>query len=194
MTMIDLTHVQQRFQALKDLIDAQYLELVALDSAAPPPSVPPQEWVCLPTTVQLFGPVHANGAVSDSATTPKFIGNALSCSMHTLDFDKPMAEIESAYVRVIWVPGSAANFINVVHADNGPQNITTIGQIIGENLNTPRVSGVFITEQIQALQAAGVAKNIGFQIGGNGTSMTLFEVELQINFRIPQVGTQNEPA
>lgn len=179
--MIQLSEAQQRLQAVKDLIDVFIQELGELDTV---PS-PARDFVIVPTTVQLFGPVHANGAVSDSATTPKFIGNALSCSFHQINFDTPLAEIESAFVRVIWVPGSAGNFLNVVSADNGPSNLNTLGVIPGENLNTPRVSGVYITDQLRALHAGGVMKQIGFQIGGNGTGMTVFEVELQINFKIP---------
>lgn len=185
--MIENALVQQAFQEIHTFVDLKLSELIPATPPAPAPSPAPDpgSWY-IPTTVQLFGPVHANGAVTDNATTPKFIGNALSCSCHPMHFELPMAPIHSAYVRVIWAPGNAANYINVTSADDGPSNIQVLGVIQGANVATPVPGGVWITDQLKALQAAGVMKQIGFQLGGNGSAVTVYEVELQINFCIPK--------
>lgn len=180
--MIDNTSVAQAFQDIHTFVDQKLAELIPADPPAPPPAA---SYLILPTTVQLFGPVHTNGSASESQTTPKYIGAARTCSLHPLHFETALAEIDSAYVRVLWTPNTAGNFINIIHADNGPSNETLMGVIQGVNGGTPVVGGLWITDQLKALQAAGVMKHIGFMFGGNGIAATFYEVELQINFRIP---------
>jgi hypothetical protein len=137
--------------------------------------------------IQLFGPVQSNGAnIQTLPTTYAFPGSALTASTKTFDFELNggFPPVIFAVWRLIWTPGvTTANFMRLVHFDDGPVNVTQIVEIGGVSSSTPRNDAVEITTALNALITAGVRKNIGFQVkGNNSTSTTLYESRLEITY------------
>lgn len=143
----------------------------------------------VPFNIQLFGPAHAADAVSDVASSPKWIGSVLSNSTYWLEMSHGLAELAKARFTVFWTPRNTANYVRLVHADNGPSNIVEIARIQSNGLMTPTGQAVDVTAAMNALIAAGVDKHIGFQVGGDGVNQwTMNNVRLEMIFKVPEAG------
>ncbi len=139
------------------------------------------------TNIQLFGPAQTtNETVTDTAGTPKWIGSVLSGSTHFFPFSKGVAPVASARLLVLWAPRNVANYVRLVTADNGPTNIVEIARVQSNGNMGPTAQAIDITQVMNNLITAGIDKQIGFQIGGDGiNAWTLYEVQLEINYRLP---------
>jgi hypothetical protein len=142
----------------------------------------------LPVPYQLFGPAQTpQSVVSDIAGAPKWVGLALSGSTHRFHFAGGIAPVDSARLLVVWASRNTANYLRLVACDDGPSNIIEIARIQGNGAMGPSVQAIDITAALNALIAAGVDKQIGFQIGGDGINQwTLHEVQLEINYEVGQ--------
>lgn len=139
------------------------------------------------TNIQLFGPAQTtNETVTDTAGAPKWIGSVLSGSTHRFQFSKGFLQVESARLLVLWAPRNVANYVRLVSADDGPSNIVEVARIQSNGNMGPTAQAVDVTQVLNNLIAAGVDKQLGFQIGGDGlNAWTLYEVQLEINYRLP---------
>lgn len=140
----------------------------------------------IPTCINLFGPSQTAGSViTDTAGSPKWIGAVLSGSTHFFPFSSGVAPVERARLVVLWAPRNVANYVQLVSADLGPSNLVEIARVQGNGNMGPSVQAVDITNAFNALVAAGVDKQIGFRIGGDGINQwTLYEVQLELNYEV----------
>ncbi len=141
----------------------------------------------VPSNFQLFGPSQTSGAIlSQITSSPVWVGAALTGSTHLFHFSKGMATADRAFLRVLWVPRNTNNYVQLVHFDDGPTNIVEMKRLQGNGSMNPANQGILVTDEFNSLVAAGVDKNIGFRIGGDGIiQWTLLEVQLEIDFSIP---------
>lgn len=141
----------------------------------------------IPTNIQLFGPAQTSGsAITDTAASPKWVGMVLSGSTHRTLFSKGVLPVESARMLVLWAPRNTANYVRFVSCDDGPTNIVELARVQGNGNMGPSAQAVDITTALNGLISAGVDKQIGFQIGGDGVNTwTLYEVQLEINYLMP---------
>lgn len=141
----------------------------------------------IPTNINLFGPAQtAQSVVADVAAAPKWVGLALSGSTHRFPFSAGVAPVGSARLLVLWAPRNTTNYVRLVAFDDGPTNIVEIARVQGNGNMGPSVQGIAITDQLNALRANGVDKQLGFQIGGDGVNQwVLYEVQLEINYDLP---------
>lgn len=136
---------------------------------------------------QLFGPTHSAGSINKiHGTTYVFPGEVLSCSNKIFRFgklarckDMPYA-IEAIWI-LIWQPANTNHKARLIHADQGPSNITEICEI------TPVVTGGAIassfdfTGPFNDLLANGIDKRIGWQVKDDGIAGSVFyESRLEI--------------
>lgn len=113
---------------------------------------------------------HADGAVF---TWP---GIALSASIQTLNpFLFAGSKILFARWVLVWNPkANDIGYCSVkfVACDDGPSNIQQIGYATKNNYTSPMVTGVLITDELNAVWQAKMAANthfhVGHQTGGNG--------------------------
>lgn len=140
----------------------------------------------VPTNIQLFGPAQTtNETVTDTAGAPKWIGSVLSGSTHFFPFSKGVAPVASARLLVLWAPRNVANYVRLVSADSGPTNIVELARLQSNGNMGPSAQAIDVTQVMNNLITAGVDKQVGFQIGGDGiNAWTLYEVQLEINYRI----------
>lgn len=140
----------------------------------------------LPSNIQLFGPAQTSqSAIVDTASAPKWVGQVLSGSTHRLHFSKSLPPVESARMLVLWAPRNTANYVRFVSCDDGPSNIVELARVQGNGNMGPTAQAVDITAALNSLTAAGVDKQIGFQIGGDGVNQwVLYEVQLEINYEV----------
>ncbi len=161
-----------------DLIDGEPSEP---PQPNPPPSPPTQQQV-YPQTINLFGPVQAGAALTQTAGSNwQFVGNALTASTKYFPFaEGKYPDVHWARFVVVWGPGSVNNKIKFISADGGPTNFQDIGMVTGQATPNPVVSDVGVTAQLQQLVTNGVSKHIGFIAQGDGTPFLLNEVRLEI--------------
>lgn len=139
------------------------------------------------TNIQLFGPAQTtNETVTDTAAAPKWIGSVLSGSTHRFPFSRGMAPVASARLLVLWAPRNVSNYVRLVSADDGPSNIVELARVQSNGNMGPTAQAVDVTQALNNLIAAGVDKQVGFQIGGDGlNAWTLYEVQLELNYQLP---------
>jgi hypothetical protein len=148
------------------------------------PITPSNCSIIAPHTVQLFGPVQAEGALIQTPTSLwEFPGSALTASTKTYWFSDPFPGILSVVWRLIWKPESTANVARLVYFDDGPANIVPIAYIYGTAAGGPVNVTAIVSPEFQALAANKQYKNIGWQVIGNGSApITVYESRLE--FRI----------
>lgn len=153
---------------------------------APEPSPPPPAPVTKHFTenVNLFGPVQANGAMSQVPGTDfGFQGSALTASTKYFRFDFDHLEVATARAVIVWAPGSASNELELIKFTDGPANVERIGHLLGANLSTPTAQAIDLTAAWQAMVNAKQARHVGFRMKGP-TTYTLYEVRLEITYKI----------
>lgn len=129
-----------------------------------------------------FGPEPRIADALTQSSTGGYVwpGNALTSSTHTLRFDLGLRTALAATWRLVWTPNDAANGMRLVHADDGPLNITQIAEQTGVATATPRHDAVDVTTQINALISGGVFKHLGHQITAGTTAPLIFMSRLEI--------------
>lgn len=140
----------------------------------------------IPSNIQLFGPAQtASSAIADTASSPKWVGQVLSGSTHRVPFSKGLPLVDSARMLVLWAPRNTANYVRFVSCDDGPSNIVELARVQGNGNMGPSAQAVDITSALNGLIAAGVDKQIGFQVGGDGVNQwVLYEVQLEVNYEV----------
>lgn len=138
-------------------------------------------------TVQLFGPIQHDGReLNTYGTTYVFIGDALSANTKWFHFSEAgYPKAKSVIWKHIWTPQHSSACVRLVHADNGPTNVTEIVDSCspgGET--TPKRYDFDITSAFNTLVEGGVDKQIGFQqkdslCCGNSAS-SVYESRLEI--------------
>jgi hypothetical protein len=123
------------------------------------------------------------GVVSPVGATWAWGGDCLSSSTGRMRFDLLTdAILIHAKLLFEWTPnapGAPKSGVRLVHMDDGPTNITEIWAV-ESNTMTPIVSSYDVTADIQALITAGVDKQLGFQVHGDGTnSCTIYGAILE---------------
>lgn len=168
--------------------------MIDAHASSPPPAPapePPADFITVPVTYQLFGPVQNNGSLSQVPGSEfSFQGQALTASTKMLLLGANVADVHWARAVAVWAPGSVQNEIEIVKFDDGPVNIERMGIIVGENLSTPRVGGVLLTQAFQDMVAAARANNtshkqIGFRMKGPA-SYNLWEVRIEVAWKLPR--------
>lgn len=100
-----------------------------------------------------------------------FPGNALSASLRRFRFDwcRPIAD---ARWMVVWDPNTSGTQtgIRLVQSDDGPTNLVELDRFVVTGPMSPITGAKDVTAKLQALQQAGVMKNIGHQTIGNGSA------------------------
>jgi hypothetical protein len=124
------------------------------------------------------------GVSSTNSAVWHWGGNALTASAFKVYFDKLTgAQIIFARVVFTWTPnapGAPTSGVRLVHFDDGPANITEI-IAFEDNDMTPIVSTQDITADLQALLAAGVVKQLGYQVHGDGSnSCTIYGALIEV--------------
>lgn len=138
--------------------------------------------IYVPVTYQLSGP-DADGVLSGTAPGSfGFVGSALSASSKRIAFQYGTMRCEFARFQVVWTSGSLSNEVELVHADDGPTNITQIDSLFPASAGSPVNSSVDVTAGIDALCVAEVSKNLLWRIQG-GATYTIFEVRLEVVWR-----------
>lgn len=132
------------------------------------------------TTYQLFGPVQHHGALKQvHGARWAFPGTALTASTKTFWFNYGFPRAVFARLVVVWRP--YWNHIRLVHAADGPSDIQQIGQQInGNGYRNPRVDGLDITAEWNALADAGQYRHIGFQVWNAGGVPEIYEVRIEV--------------
>ncbi|KRR18136.1 discoidin domain-containing protein [Bradyrhizobium retamae] len=110
----------------------------------------------------------ANGVGGNTTTTYQFPGSALTASTIAFYANQGM-RLQQARWLVALTPGHASNAtrIRVVNFDSGPNNIVSMAEISATG-TTPLTGGADITISLLGLINAGVFKQLGYQIAGNG--------------------------
>lgn len=116
-------------------------------------------------------PLHGTSAGASYV----FPGTALSANVSVLHADKPMKLLTYARWVLAWNPntGASPTGVRLIHADQGPSNIVQIAEFRATNKNTPKVDGIEITNELNALISAGLWKQLGHQTFGNGANGAL---------------------
>jgi hypothetical protein len=143
--------------------------------------------LALPVTYQLFGPVQADGKEENTyGAKYVFIGDALTPSTKWFPFSRGFPPVESAIWKHVWTPNDVNTYAVLVHMDNGPANITRIGEIRSNGSATPMVQTLDFTSVMNELIAAKMDKHLGFEMRDAGVSSSLYESRLEIVFRISE--------
>ena len=144
----------------------------------------------LPVTYQLFGPAQHDGREFNTYGTEwAFIGDALTASTKTFPFSKGMPKVDSACWKFIWTPNHSSARARLFHADNGPGNITQIGdELVSSGQQYAIVYTLDFTSVFNALIDSAVDKQIGFQMKdslccGNNAS-AIYESRLLIIYKM----------
>jgi len=113
------------------------------------------------------------GLACVTSTTWGFPGAALTASTRRFYGDLMKGrQILQAIWLLAWNPatGSIPTGVQLVKFDNGPLNIESIAIIESASTYTPIGSGVYITEELQAILDAGEFKQLGQRTHGNGSN------------------------
>lgn len=145
------------------------------------------------TWVELFGPTQNEGLldenpVSYGAAPNVWVvpGASTSTSFKKFWFNRAWGNITWTAFRVEWRPRDTSQAIRLIDADDGVVNRQEIAEVRASDLGpgrigNPSIGAVDITAQMRALAAAGVPKNIGWQIEGDGSAaMQVYHVYLEV--------------
>lgn len=142
-----------------------------------------------PTFISLFGPVDANGALVQTCKGDRFYWPGSCLSSHTFQFafNLPHKTVASGTWRVCWAlqkKTATPTILQLVNAADGPSNIQQMATI--SSANAPSQFNVWnmavsITAQMNALVAAKVAKQIGWMMKSDNSSMiTIYVSRLEL--------------
>lgn len=121
---------------------------------------------------------QASALVGVGGTSWVWPGSALTASVNKAWFNLNLPTAQYVRLLVVWNPrGDSGNGVRLVHADDGPTNITELGAVSGSTATTPIVSTLDLTTDWNSLGSGGVAKNLGMQLRGNPY---VFRVTLEI--------------
>ena len=110
------------------------------------------------------------GTVSGSSFA--YPGSALTASSFRLRGDLINRPVQSAKWVIVWNPNTTSGYtaVRLVKGDDGPSNISEIARVQNNNYTNPRVDGVDITLEIQAILNNNEYKQILQQTAGNGSN------------------------
>lgn len=133
----------------------------------------------------LYAEPRSSEALAQSSTGGSYVwaNDALTASTFTFRFDKGSLWEDILYARwyVVWHPnGDTNNGIRLVHADDGPTNITEIAEFTGRSDTSQIVSETDITTDLATLLAGGAKKHIGHQIKTTGTGMKIYLSRVEV--------------
>lgn len=116
-------------------------------------------------------PLH--GTVNGAAFA--WPGTALSANISVIHAEFPMKKLLHARWLLVWNPNTDAGFtaVRLVSADLGPTNIAEIAVFRKNNYHAPKVDGIDITNELNAILAGGVIKQLCHQTAGNGAAGAL---------------------
>lgn len=139
-----------------------------------------------PTPYHLFGPAQTtNSQINGITGAPQFVGIALTGSTYPFNFHKSIPYADKAFLRVLWASRNINNYVRLVAFDDGPSNIVEIARVQGNGSMSPNNQGVDFTAAFNTLVTAGIRKNIGFQVGGDGINQwTIQAVRMEIDYDI----------
>ena len=135
------------------------------------------------TDVLLFNDVTGGFTPADSAGAYVQIAvTALSTGYFLQPPWNMMTKIEHARLSVLHSGSNTGNGVRLVHADDGPTNITQIGEVLSDGGSSPVHTALDVTTGMQALQKdQSVFKHIGFEYKKvNATTYDLFRVNLEL--------------
>lgn len=126
---------------------------------------------------------------ADTGGAYQSLGAALSSSYILLFELGDVGKIFKARWVVIWASDNSDNKTRLIHADDGPTNITEIAEVQSNGSGNPIVSAVDVTAEFQALQASvSTYKNIGLQTSKeNGSSLRYYAVRLELTYEIGEL-------
>lgn len=131
--------------------------------------------------VQFYGPVQNEGINLATSATWTIHGAATSTSFKKFWFNRAWKNISWAALRVEWIPTVRANCIRLIAADDGIVNIQQLAEIVGTDNRNPVASAADVTTALRTLARAGVPKQIGWQVRGDGrTALRVYQVYLEI--------------
>lgn len=116
-----------------------------------------------------------------------FPGTALTTSLRTIEAQTGLAAVRYANLTVEWKPTNADAKIKCVSADEGPTNIQNLGpwvqasDLTPDRINLPNIKVIDMTAPMQSVVAAGVQKQVGFQVSGAGI---IYRLTLVIEWNI----------
>jgi hypothetical protein len=131
----------------------------------------------------LFNDVQSGYTPADSAGAYAQIASTALSSGYFLQIPWNMAaKVEYARFSVLHSGSNTGNGVRVVHADDGPTNITQIAEVLSDGGSSPIHSASDITTSIQALQKdQSIFKHLGFEYKKvNTTTYDLFRVGVEI--------------
>lgn len=141
----------------------------------------------VPVPFYLFGPAQTTSSqINGISGAPQWVGIVLTGSTYHFNFDNNVLPAQKASMRVLWSSRNTANYVQLVAFDDGPVNVVEIARVQGNGSMTPANQIVDFTAVFNDLRAAGVRKNLGFRVGGDGINQwTLNAVRLEINYQLP---------
>ena len=137
----------------------------------------------LPIFYDLYGPESRSGAALVQGSTGGgylWPGSALSASTLRMRFDLVTRRVAYARWLVVWTPNGAGNGIRLVHADDGPANVTAVAEFTGLSQVTPINSAADITDELNALIDGGALKQVGHQVMAGSRSPVIFASRLEV--------------
>lgn len=133
--------------------------------------------------VQLFGPVQNEGSLFQVPGGGwHHPGAATSTSYKTFWFNRAWQRITWAALKIEWIPNHQGNSLRLIHADDGPSNITTIAEVAGSNNTNPAAAAFNVTAALQALARGGRPKHLGWQMrsSGGNRQVRIYQIHLEI--------------
>lgn len=145
----------------------------------------------IPSYVQLFGPVQAEGSLHGPIQIPTWIfpGSALTGSTKFFAFNIGMKKVSFARWVLVWIPRTIDTHARLVAFDycNSQAdcvNLEVIAEFTGVDSPNPIPSAVVITDYMNNLIARGQNKHIGFQLTDNGDEWVIYESRIEMNFLV----------
>ena len=111
---------------------------------------------------------QAEALLGAGGTSWAWPGSALTASVNKAYFNLGLPTATYVRLLVAWNPrGATNNGVRLVHADDGPTNITSLVEFTGRTETTPVVDAGDITTEWNLLVYDLVTKNLGLQLRGN---------------------------
>lgn len=128
-------------------------------------------------------PISNGNAMADNSSTFTYLGNAVSANyMESVPFPH-LPWIGYAQLEVIWSTSNINNQIKLIHADDGPANITTVVTLSGDGSSNPIKTYGDCTSVFQGLQNGQLTKNLGVQYKKvNASTFDLWTIVLKMYF------------
>jgi hypothetical protein len=140
----------------------------------------------IPAWADFFGPLPGEGYSEILPQRWVFL-TAVTANTRLFRFDLGMPPLAWALWRVVWTTRTPYNATRLIHFDDGVVNIGEIGGYIrpdSARLGSPANQGVDVTNELNALIAGRVAKNIGVQIWGDAQQpVTMYASRLELCYK-----------